>query len=328
MSDLPPDRVERTAPFSRSGVDVFGPYTVHDGRNTRRTRATKKVWVVIFTCLYSRAIHLELVSSLDSASFQMALRRFTAVRGSCSFFRSDRGSNFVGAWNEASKPLEVGDLVTDALKNEYTWCFLPPGASHFAGVWERKIGSIKRILDAAVSLLKTGGLSREELHTLLLEAANIVNWTPLADVSSDPNDPYPVSPAQLITQRESPQTVKLSSITKEDLEAYGRKRWRRIHALSEHFWTRWKRDYLRGLQVRRKWKFPKRNVSVGDVVLVRQKTSRNEWPLGLVIARKLSSDGLVRSVTIRLKPLPQRPVRNVERCIGDVIVIVPSDDST
>ena len=60
MADLPHDRLEDVPPFSNVGIDCFGPYYVHDGQCTRRTKATKKMWVLIVVCLTRRAIHLEM----------------------------------------------------------------------------------------------------------------------------------------------------------------------------------------------------------------------------------------------------------------------------
>ena len=46
-------------------------------------------------------------------------------------------------------------------------------------------------------------LSRDEFYTLIQEAANIGNRTPLCKVSSDPNDPFPVSPSTLSIMRDN-----------------------------------------------------------------------------------------------------------------------------
>ncbi|XP_021370654.1 uncharacterized protein LOC110461499 [Mizuhopecten yessoensis] len=105
MSDLPIDRLKPNPPFTYVGVDTFGPWSIVT-RKTRGESAQNKRWTILFTCLVTRAIHIEVVEELSSASFINALRRFTAIRGSVKLFRSDWGTNFVGAVN----PLEIDTI--------------------------------------------------------------------------------------------------------------------------------------------------------------------------------------------------------------------------
>ena len=71
MADLPSDRITPDLPpFTKVGVDYFGPIEVKKGRGTI------KRYGVIFTCLASRAVHLEVAHSLDTDSCINALRRF------------------------------------------------------------------------------------------------------------------------------------------------------------------------------------------------------------------------------------------------------------
>ena len=75
MADLPQERVlPDDPPFTRVGVDYFGPLEV------KRGRSLIKRYGVIFTCLAVRAVHIELASSLDTDSCINALRRFIARR--------------------------------------------------------------------------------------------------------------------------------------------------------------------------------------------------------------------------------------------------------
>lgn len=99
MADLPPERLSTSPPFTYVGLDVFGPWTVV----TRRTRggvAENKRWAILFTCMSIRAVHIEVIESMNTASCINALRRFFAVRGPAKQLRSDRGTNFVGASQE------------------------------------------------------------------------------------------------------------------------------------------------------------------------------------------------------------------------------------
>jgi hypothetical protein len=110
MGDLPQDRITEAPPFSNSGVDYFGPFPVPQGcSNVKR-------WGVLFTCLSSRAIHLEVTHSMSTDSFINAYRRFVCRRGPCRFLRSDRGSNFVGTNGELEAALR--EMDNDAIKRQ------------------------------------------------------------------------------------------------------------------------------------------------------------------------------------------------------------------
>lgn len=105
MADLPLSRVlPDEPPFTRTGVDYFGPFTVKQGRTTA------KRYGVIFTCLATRAIHIEVATSLDTDSFINALRRFIARRGQVTEICSDNGTNFVGAEQELKKSIKEWNM--------------------------------------------------------------------------------------------------------------------------------------------------------------------------------------------------------------------------
>ena len=76
MADLPPDRLEESAaPFTFCGVDIFGPYLIKEGRKTL------KRYGVIFVCLCSKAVHIEVGNYLSTDSFINAFRRLVSIRG-------------------------------------------------------------------------------------------------------------------------------------------------------------------------------------------------------------------------------------------------------
>jgi len=314
MSELPAERLSPGPAFTAVGVDCFGHYLVHDGKSTRRTSASKKVWAVLFTCLSSRAVHIEPLTSLDISSFRLALRRFFSIRGQCKVMWSDNGTNLIGTRNQLSDELRP-------LMDTYDcrWELNPPGASHQGGVWERKIGSVKSVLDASFALLGTRTISREELYTLFQEAACTVNSTPLYAVSCDPNDPLPISPNMLLTLKDSSDYCVPGEFSNADLLRYGSSRWRRIQYLSTQFWIRWKKGYIQNLQSRKKWFYPKRNMLVGDIVLLRETSPRNQWPLAVVIEASESKDKLVRNVTVKTYCKRNDSVRVLRRCVNDLI---------
>ena len=98
MGELPADRVTSSRAFSHSGLDYAGPFQIRMAKG-RGNRAFKG-YIALFVCFATRAIHLELVSDMTSASFICAFRRFVGRRGICANLYSDNGTNFQGADKE------------------------------------------------------------------------------------------------------------------------------------------------------------------------------------------------------------------------------------
>ena len=136
MSDLLADRLHPSSPFTFIGLDTFGPWSIVT-RKTRGGASNSKRWAVLFTCLYTRAIHIEVIEELSSSSFINCLRRFISLRGNVKEIRSDRKSNFVGATEDLDVNIinvednPVREFLSD---QKVTWIFNPPHSSHMDGV--------------------------------------------------------------------------------------------------------------------------------------------------------------------------------------------------
>ena len=300
MADLPPCRVQESPPFSYVGIDVFGPFNVTEGYNTRRTNSTRKVWCLLFICQSSRAVHIETIPGMDTSSCRNALTRFFALRGTPKRILSDNGSNFISSKSQLDSSYGLSLLQEAAKSHGLEWTMNPPKASSFGGSWERAIGSVRKILNASLVHLGKRSLNRDELSTLVQEACCIINNTPLFDVSDDPNDPFPLTPAQLLLLRDHPFPSPPEEFSPADLNSYGKLRWRRIQQLSSVFWDRWRKNYLHTLQTREKWFKDRPNPEVGDAVILKQKDAkRNQWDVARIVSVSPSADGVVRSCTVR-----------------------------
>ena len=272
MSDLPKDRLATDPPFTHVGLDVFGPWNIVS-RQTRGGSAESKRWAVLFTCLSTRAIHIEVIESMSTSSFINALRRFMSIRGPIKQLRSDRGTNFIGACKEL-KITENTELKTYLQDQSCTWTFNSPHASHMGGAWERLIGVARRILDAMLLQVGSTRLTHEVLTTLMAEVMAIMNARPLVPVPTDPEMPAVLTPAMLLTQKRETTSAPQGDYDLKDI--YG-KHWKHVQCLADTFWRRWKKEYLVTLQPRRKWQEDKPNLQVGDVVLMKDsQVSRNE----------------------------------------------------
>ena len=168
MADLPVDRVTPAPPFSSVSVDTFRPWTVVT-RKTRR-QAHNKRWAIIFTCLTTRLIHIELIEDMSSSSFINALRPFISLRGPVKEFCSDRGTNFVGATDDLRMNTinaEDGQISNFLYNTDTIWIFNPPHSSHMGGVWERMIGITRKILDSMLLDAGAKNLTHEVLTTFM-----------------------------------------------------------------------------------------------------------------------------------------------------------------
>ena len=195
MADLPNERITPSRPFSNCGIDFAGPINVKDTK-------TSKVYIAIFVCLTTKAIHLELVTSLTKEDCIMALKRFTARRGAPRKIITDNGTNFIGARNELMKIQSIFDkkspdgkqLLHHLASQGTDWTTIPPRAPHFGGIWEAAVKSMKRHLKRVVGIQV---LKYEELLTVLQQIEAILNSRPLFPRSDDPNDTQALTPAHV-----------------------------------------------------------------------------------------------------------------------------------
>ena len=284
MADLPENRVTPgDAPFTYVGVDFFGPFFV------KRGRSQLKRYGCLFTCFAIRAVHIEVAHSLDTHSFINALQRFMSRRGQPKEITSDNGTNFVGAEKELREAIAGWNQkqIHEYLhQNGIQWNFNPPAASHMGGVWERLIRTVRKVLRA---VMKEQVVDDEGLSTLLCVVEAIVNGRPLTTVSADPKDLESLTPNHLLLLRSGP-SLPPGCFVKEDL--YTRRRWRQVQYMANLFWSRWVKEYLPILQNRQKWFQPKRNLEIGDIVLVvGETTPRSVWPIARVVKTFPGRDG-------------------------------------
>ena len=113
MAPLPTNRLKPSIrAFVRTAVDFAGPFLTKQGRGKSRC----KRYLCLFTCLATRAVHLEMAYGLDTDSFLKAFSRMVNRRGLPKEMLSDNGTNFVGA-NEELREL-VKQMIKDGKVND------------------------------------------------------------------------------------------------------------------------------------------------------------------------------------------------------------------
>ena len=210
----------------------------------------------------------------------------------------DNGRNLLGSSREMKTEIEAWNesKIRDEFTNEgIIWKFNPPHGSHFGGVYERMIRSVRKVLYGLMHN-QAGRLDDEALTTLFCEVEAILNARPITRSSADPNDMQVLTPNHLLTLR-APETCPPGLFSKDD--NYARRKWRQVQYLADIFWRRWVAEYIPMLQERQKWHVRRRNLCVGDVVLMIDDAGRNCWSLARVTGVESDSHGLVRVVKVR-----------------------------
>lgn len=300
MGDLPKERIAVfKPPFTISGVDCFGPIIIKQYKRTRSSSNNQqKRYGVIYTCLTTRAVHLELSIDMTTDSFLMTLRRFIARRGEPELIWCDNGTNFTGVEKElklALRNIDYNVIEKELALRNIEWKFIPPVSPWMGGAWEIMVKLTKRALRTVTN---DRPMYEEVLRTLFTEVESTLNSRPLTSLSDDPKDIHVLTPNHFLTGKKT-KYFQSKEFTSSDLN--NRKRWRSAQALANMFWARFIKEYLPTLQQRKKWNKINRNFIVNDIVLVKdENVSRSFWPLARIIDVHKGNDEIVRSCKLKL----------------------------
>ncbi|GBL92650.1 hypothetical protein AVEN_123814-1 [Araneus ventricosus] len=310
MAPLPANRIQASYPFENVGIDFAGPIY---------TRNTDNAYIALFMCAVTRAIHLEVVSSLSTEHFLLAFHRFISRRGICHTVNSDN------AMTLKSADIELKRLYMNICEPEVQNYFGKKGIKWqynveraawwwwWGGYWERMVQitkiALRKILGRAL-------VSFEELQTILAEIEAIINSRPLTYVYNEPNEPFPLTPDNFLTGRRLTALPNWSG--KRNIELFkGKKelikRYFYREKILNNFWKRWKREYilqLKGANLNKNVNV-KTEFNVNDIVLIgEEKVPRQLWKLGKVIDVHKGRDSKVRSATIKTSTgIIKRPIQ-------------------
>lgn len=309
MGNLPAARTKIVPKaFTCTGVDLCGPINLKIMK--ARGVTTQKSYIVIFICMSTRAIHIEIVTDLTAEAFIASFKHFVGRRGNVAHLYSDNGTNFVGANGilmlESEQAMnEYNVTIQKELANLRTRFHFNPSLSPWFGrIWERGVGSIKYHLKRTI---KDQILTYEQLSTILIQIEAILNSRPIAPLSENPEDLETLTPGHFLvgTALTAPVEPNLGNIRENRLSD-----WQLCVRLKQQFWEKWSNDYITQLQLRHKWKNAQENLAVGDLVLVKEEnTPPMHWPLGRVVKIFPGKDGLVRVVEVFTKgKIYKRPI--------------------
>ena len=240
MANLPSNRVNPAPVFAETGLDVMGHFLVK-----MNGRADHKVWIAVFTCFVSRAVHVELLFNMSADAMVNAIIRFAARRPGIRRFTSDCGTNLVGANNILKKEMEAWNRssTSELQRRGLRWDFITPRTPHYGGVWERIVALFKRHL-ASIS---TGAILHvDAFNTAVVEVEGILNRRPLTALSDDPNDSEALTPNHILnpsTSGHAPLDLVQQGVNSDADSA--KVQWRRAQSRVDAFWKSWRVDICR-----------------------------------------------------------------------------------
>ena len=246
MGQLPEERVKPSPPWHNTAIDLFGPLKIRD---QVKRRTIGKCYGVLFNCMSTRAVHIDLASDYSTKAFLLVLRRFASLRGYPAKLSSDNGPQLVSANEELRNMTKGWDMkkleefgVSEGLK----WEFTPADAPWQNGISEALIKSVKRAITAAIG---QNIMIFSELQTVCFEVANLINERPIGRHPTTPEDGAYLCPNNILLGRAS---ARIPSGPFEG-DANPRRRFYFVQGIINAFWSRWTRDFFPSLLIKQKW---------------------------------------------------------------------------
>lgn len=311
MPSLPRDRVERHPPFESTGMDFMGPLFYRETPE----HDSKKIWILLFTCLTTRAVQLELCPDMTAVAVLMAIRRFIAAQGKPKRILCDNAVQFWMAsqmttnvrWQSYGRDTYVD---RDMRRTGIEWSFIPQLSPWAGGVYERMVGLVKKALRHAAGRRI---LLLDELHTVVKEIESLLNHRPLTWVY-DHADSVVLRPIDLIRPVHNEDAQVYVAESSDDDDEYKPNKtyhdklvrlWKRSANLLNQFWRVFAREYLMALRERRQNTHKQGFTSqteprIGQVVLLKDDVMpRGMWKCARITRLHYSRDGEIRSVQIK-----------------------------
>ena len=290
-------RLQDNYAFFTTGVDNFGPLwvkNIFDNDNTK----LYKVWVTLYTCAASRGVLFDIVPFISAKAFIHSFRRFISRRGVPVHVISDNGTNFVSK--------ETQNFVQNLGVN---WDPNLPLAPWHGGFFERLVRNTKELLRKTLQKTK---LNYEELQTILLEVENILNNRPLTYFYDDELESCLTPNHLLFGRRLERSNHDLTPLNSSVIQSS------KLSHIINHFWERWRLEYLSTLREYHKHKHDKHNrptIAIDDIVIIEEEyVPRSSWKTAKVIQLLEGSDNKVRGAVLMIpnsKNILKRPVNKL-----------------
>ena len=286
-------------PFSSVFLDYIGPFSVKlEGTRT-------KVWLLIFTCLWTRGINLKICRSADVKDMLRAVQLHIYEFGMFRFCVSDLGTQLQAGANVLSKFLKDEDTISYFEEfgiQQIQFHQYPKGNSSLGSLVEACVKQVKHLLFKSIRNII---LDYFDFELMVQKALHLVNKRPVAfkdglrDLKPD-ETPDAITPEMLMRGYETCTLNVIPQLHGEDLEdpdfsmedstSAVKSRYDNLRTVKSRISESYNSEFLATLMKQaidkpnRYTQTPHRPLKVGDVVLLVEKnTKRYNYPMGRVV---------------------------------------------
>ena len=313
-------RLRCSRPFSMCGLDYIGPFTLREIQEKDIPKPSKeiKVWIVLFSCLVSRAVYLVLVSDRKTETFLRAFRELSARHCEPRMLISDNEGAFEAANKILQRVAESPKIISEFGRKNIVWKFLPSRASWMGGVYERLVQIVKIEL---MKMQKKSKFNESEWRSHLVEIESIVNDRPLTYVSDIASEPEVITPNAIIhgciSDTKLATDISIDEVI-ADMKQYQNNPeslYREKIKIKTQFWNKIKDEYTLALNLsnykksKSVGKYSRLIPEVGSVVSIQDSDTKLGGRLGIIVKLLPSSDGIVRRAEVKTTiPSPNTPL--------------------
>ena len=276
-------------------------------------------YILIFSCMQTRAIYVTLNHDLSTFTFIQSLRQLVARNGAPSYILSDHFSSLHAAdryLKKVLKQINWSNVKNWSQKSSTKWIFSTQYSPWKNAVSEVMVSLLKKSLRFC---LRSAKIDYYEMVTLLCEIEQIVNSRSLSYISdNDSSEMGPITPFMLARGRPAALYPDLPYKQKVEDHPISKKMLHRRRML-DSFEKRWKKSYLSQLCLTKKWRnLPKLPIQEGLQVILKDdslKMSRNQWKCGIIDKCHKSSDGQTRTCTVRVYNPKNQKISYLQRSV-------------
>ena len=299
MGNVPKGRTQLTQvepAWTHVGVDLTGAIQLK--KVGRRTVTPEQAYIVLYTCMTTRSIYLDLMLTNKTEDFLLSFKRLCGDVGSPKYIYSDQAGYFARAKEELQESFMNLKACMENLQEQgqIRWQMNASKAPHEAGVWERLVKTTKQTL---LRVCRNSLFNYVEFLTVLKETQALINDRPLVAASEEAIDV--ITPSMLAYGKKLKPFREYFGDSELPGKTNAKWRWQERTKQMDHLYQIWRKQYRDSLQRRAKWFTKQPNIKVGDLVVVHEeKVKRGYWKLARVVEILPSRDGSVRKVKISL----------------------------